>query len=128
MRAPMGWIVLLGGSEAGAWGAPGAIQRLVDNLPAERFQHLGLGALGPRGGSQSSWGGAPCNLYFEQGAAQLEELARILGSLLSRPGHEVTPKALPISELARRRAARSFSYCSASSAPWVPRGRPPWSP
>ena len=28
-----GWIVLHTGSEAGAWGAPGMAQRLLDSLP-----------------------------------------------------------------------------------------------
>jgi peptide/nickel transport system substrate-binding protein len=120
----MGFIVLVGGSEAGAWGAPGAIQRLIEDLPSERFQHLGLGPLGPprAGGGQPQWGGNPCDLYFEQGAAQLEELARVLTSLISRPGHEVTPRPLPASELARRRASRAFSLLMGIVRPVGPPG------
>jgi peptide/nickel transport system substrate-binding protein len=120
----MGWIVLLGGTEAGAWGAPGAIQRLVDDLPAERFQHLGLGLPARPGppGTQAQWGGNPCDLFFEQGAAHLEEVARTLTSLISRPGHEVTPKPLASAELVRRRASRSFSLLMTVVRPLGPPG------
>jgi peptide/nickel transport system substrate-binding protein len=102
------WIVLQTGTEAGSWGAPGIAQRLLDGLPPEQLQRFGLGQLPPPTGS-AEWGGRPCELLLQEGGAYLEELARTLSSLLSRSGHEVAVKALPASELARRRAAGSYS-------------------
>jgi peptide/nickel transport system substrate-binding protein len=101
------WIVLQTGNEAGPWGAPGLAQRLLDGLAPERLQHFGVGPLPAPTGS-AEWGGKPCELLVQEGSAYLEELGRTVGSLLSRPGHEVTIKALPGAELARRRAAGSY--------------------
>jgi peptide/nickel transport system substrate-binding protein len=102
------WIVLQTGSEAGAWGAPGMAQRLLDGLEPGRLQRFGLGALPPAVGT-AEWGGRPCELLISEGSAYLEELAGTLSSLLSRPSHEVSVKTLPSAELARRRAKRDFS-------------------
>jgi peptide/nickel transport system substrate-binding protein len=105
------WIVLQTGSEAGTWGAPGVAQRLLDGLEPGRLQRFGLGALPPPASAAAGaeWGGKPCELLVSEGAAYLEELARTLASMLSRPSHEVTAKAIPASELARRRATGAFS-------------------
>lgn len=103
----VGWIVLRTGQEAGAWGAPGVAQQLVDALPAERLQHLGLGSL-PSPVGDPAWGGPPGALLFDEGAAQLGEIARTIASLLSRPGHELVAQPMPRAELARRRSSGAF--------------------
>ncbi len=106
---PAGFVVLRTGNEAGAWGAPGVAQQIIDGLPKERIQHLGLGESHAGEGAPLEWGGPRCELHFLQGSAQMEELARIIASLLSRPGHEVEPRALAAAELARRRSTGSYA-------------------
>jgi peptide/nickel transport system substrate-binding protein len=103
------WIVLQTGPEAGPWGAPGIAQRLLDGLEPGRLQRFGLGQLPPPAGTAAEWGGKPCELLVGEGSAYLEELARTLSSMLSRPSHEVTVRTLPPAELARRRAAGAYS-------------------
>lgn len=102
------WIVLQTGAEAGSWGGPGVAQRLLDGLGPERFQRFGLGAM-PAPTASAEWGGRPCELWVHEGSAFMGELGRTLGSLLSRPGHEVAVRAAPSAEMARRRAAGTFS-------------------
>jgi peptide/nickel transport system substrate-binding protein len=104
----VGWIVLQTGTEAGPWAAPGIAQRLLDGLEPGRLQRFGLGPLPPPTGT-AEWGGKPCDLLVGEGSAYLEELARTLSSLLSRPSHEVTVKTLSPAELARRRTTGAFS-------------------
>jgi peptide/nickel transport system substrate-binding protein len=115
------WIVLQTGNEAGAWGAPGLAQRLLDGLAPERFQHFGLGALPTPTGS-AEWGGKPCELLIQEGSAYLEELGRTVSSLLSRPGHEVSVKALPGADLGRRRAAGSYGLLLGVVRPFAAQG------
>jgi peptide/nickel transport system substrate-binding protein len=103
------WIVVQTGSEAGPWGAPGLAQRLLDGLDPGRLQRFGLGPLPPPSSPAAEWGGKPCELLVVEGSAYLEELARTLSSMLSRPSHEVTVKTVPGPELARRRASGAFS-------------------
>jgi peptide/nickel transport system substrate-binding protein len=103
------WIVLQTGAEAGTWGAPGVAQRLLDGLDPGRMQRFGLGPLPPPTSPGAEWGGKPCELLVLEGSAYLEELARTLSSILSRPSHEVTVKTVPAPELARRRTAGAFS-------------------
>ncbi len=103
------WIVLQTGAEAGPWGAPGIAQRLLDGLDPGRLQRFGLGPLPPPASPSAEWGGKACELLVVEGSAYLEELARTLCSMLSRPSHEVTVKSVPAAELARRRAAGAFS-------------------
>ena len=102
-----GWIVLQTGTEAGVWGLPGIAQKLVDALPSERLQHLGLGSLPPPRG-EATWGGPSGPLYFEEGSAQLAEIARTMASILSRPGHELVPEAVSRAELQRKRQSGGF--------------------
>jgi peptide/nickel transport system substrate-binding protein len=102
------WIVLQTGAEAGPWGGPGVAQRLLDGLEPERFQRFGLGTMPPPSGS-AEWGGRPCELWVNEGSAFMGELGRTLSSLLSRPAHEVAVRAAPSAEIARRRAAGTFS-------------------
>jgi peptide/nickel transport system substrate-binding protein len=102
------WIVLQTGTEAGLWGGPGVAQRLLDGLAPERFQRFGLGSM-PAPTGNAEWGGRPCELWVHEGSAFMGELGRTLSSVLSRPGHEVAVRAAPALELARRRAAGTFS-------------------
>jgi peptide/nickel transport system substrate-binding protein len=115
-----GWIVLHTGAEAGTWGAPGTAQRLLDSLPPERLERFALGPV-PPATAAGGWGGRPCELLIEEGSAYLDELARTLASLLSRPGHEVTPKTLSAGELARRRSTGNYSLLLGIARPF---GRP----
>lgn len=103
----VGWIVLQTGTEAGPWGAPGVAQQLADSLPAERLQHLGLGPVPPPTG-EARWGGPAGMLLFEEGSAHLSEIARTITSILSRPGHELTPHSISRADLDRRRASGAF--------------------
>jgi peptide/nickel transport system substrate-binding protein len=102
------WIVLQTGTEAGPWGGPGVAQRLLDGLAPERFQRFGLGIL-PAPTGDAEWGGRPCELWVRDGSAYLGELARMLSSLLSRPGHEVAVRVASAAEIAHRRSAGTFS-------------------
>lgn len=97
------WIVLWIGTSAGAFGLPGAAQRLVDALPPERLSHLGLGPLPPATGDPG-WSGPPAELLVDEGSAHLLEVARTLAGILSRPGHEVTVVPLSRAEIERRKA------------------------
>jgi peptide/nickel transport system substrate-binding protein len=115
------WIVLQTGNEAGAWGAPGLAQRLIDGLAPERFQHFGLGPLPAPTGS-AEWGGKPCELLVQEGSAYLEELGKTVASLLSRPGHEVTVKSLSGAELGRRRTSGNFSLSLGVVRPFATQG------
>jgi peptide/nickel transport system substrate-binding protein len=120
-RGAVGWVVLQTGGQAGAWGAAGIAQRIADGLSPERLQHLGLGAI-PAATGSAEWGGSPCDLYVQEGAAQLEELAKVVASLVSRPGHEVTPKPASLAELSKRRAASAFSLMIGVVRPMGPPG------
>lgn len=104
-----GFVVLRTGNEAGAWGAPGVAQQIIDSVPRERLQHLGLGEMTAEAGRAIDWGGPRCDLYFPQGSAQLAEIAGIVALLISRPGHEVEARPLPWAELVRRRANGSYA-------------------
>jgi peptide/nickel transport system substrate-binding protein len=112
-----GWIVLHTGADAGAWGVPGLAQRLLDSLPPERLERFALGPV-PPATAAGGWGGRPCELLIEEGSAYLDELARTLASLLSRPGHEVTPRALSAADLARRRVAGNYSLLLGIARPF----------
>jgi peptide/nickel transport system substrate-binding protein len=115
------WIVLQCGAEAGPWGAPGVAQQLLDGLEPGTLQRFGLGPLAPKAGV-AEWGGKSCDLLVAEGSAYLEDLARTLSSLLSRPGHEVTVKTLPAGELSRRRTTGAFSLLLSVVRPFAGTG------
>jgi peptide/nickel transport system substrate-binding protein len=115
-----GWIVLHTGADAGAWGVPGLAQRLLDGLPPERLERFALGSVPPASGA-GGWGGRPCDLLTAEGSAYMDELARTVAALLSRPGHEVTPRAVSAVELSRRRATGNYSLLLGIARPF---GRP----
>jgi peptide/nickel transport system substrate-binding protein len=108
-RAPsIGFVVLRTGPLAAAWAAPGIAERLVASMDRARFAHLGLSLLGP-GAGDAAWGGAPCELFVDQGSPYLVEVANVVAAVLSRPGHEIRPSPLPLAELRRRRLDGSYA-------------------
>jgi peptide/nickel transport system substrate-binding protein len=106
---PLGWVVLHTGKDAGAWGAPGVAQRLLDALPSGRLSHLGLsGASGGRGGA-TAWGGEAAEIVVMEGAVHLEQIAKELAATFSSPGHELRVAVRPRSEVEYRRARGRFA-------------------
>lgn len=116
-----GWVLLHTGKDAGAWGAPGVAQRLLDAVPAARLAHLGLRRLGA-GGGDPAWGGPPAEILVADGAPHLELVARELAAIMSRPGHELAPASRPARELAQRKAAGRFALLVDFARPVGPPG------
>jgi peptide/nickel transport system substrate-binding protein len=104
-----GWIVLRTGKEAGRWGAPGIAQELVDRIPRERLSHLGLALSAQSRQSSTTWGGGSVDLFVRHGSAQLVQTANTLASLLSVPGHVLTPHALSAAELEERKSSGRYA-------------------
>ncbi len=102
------WIVLRTGSEAGPWGGPGVAQRLLDGIAPERLAQLVIGSY-PAQSAPITWGGAPCDLMAPARSPHLIEVARTLASILSAPGHELSVRVLPDSEIDRRRRSRAYA-------------------
>jgi peptide/nickel transport system substrate-binding protein len=96
------WIVLWVDPRIGSFGAPGIAQRLLDTIAPERLSHLGLGPLAQASDSLA-WGGPPMELWVDEASAYMEEVAKTLGPILSRPGREITVVALPRTEIVKRR-------------------------
>ena len=96
------WVVLVVSADAGAASASGGAQRLCDAIPSEKLAHLALGA-GPAAGGDPGWTGPSVDLLVDEGAPHLLEVARAVGPILSRPGHEVTVAPVPRGELLRRK-------------------------
>lgn len=97
-----GWILLGAGQGLGEHGAPGAAQRLADDLPRDSIAHLGLGAL-PAGKPGVGWSGPPTDLVVDKDAVYLTEVADAIAAVLSGPDHEVTVRRLPRAEVRDRR-------------------------
>ena len=102
-----GWAVLRSGSRAGAWGAPGVTQGLLDGIAPARLQHLGLQGIPPARGQQK-WGGDPADLLYPSDSPHLGQVARSLASLLSSTDHTLTPRERPTAELERRRVRGDY--------------------
>jgi peptide/nickel transport system substrate-binding protein len=113
------WLVLVTGSDAGPFGAPGAAQRLVDAFPPERLAHLGLGPL-PAANGDPAWGGPPCDLLVDETAAHSIEAARAIAAVISRPSHEVTVATVPRAEIGRRRARNKATLAIEIARPLGP--------
>ena len=103
-----GWVVLRTGREAGAWGAPGVVQRLLDAIAPSELAHLGVHGM-PAASGTPGWGGAPGELLVFDDCPHLIEIARALSALLHRPGHEIASVSRPRRELEQRRASRQFA-------------------
>jgi len=103
-----GWVVLHTGKDAGAWGAPGVAQGLLDAIPPARLAHLGLKRLGS-GGGVPTWGGPPAELLVADDSPHLGLVARELAAILGRPGHELTLAPRPRRDLVQRKASGRFA-------------------
>lgn len=100
--------VLLPGKAAGAWGAPGTLQGLLDAVPAQQLSHLGLRGLPAQARGSSAWGGPSTTLAVLGGAPQLVAIARAVAGALSTPGHELSVVEKTADELAGLRQSQQF--------------------
>lgn len=103
-----GFAVLLAGKAAGAWGAPGTLQALLDAVPAQRLSHLGLKALPAQAVGSAAWGGPTTSIAVLSGAPQLAAVARALAATLSTPGHELSVVEKSAEELLALQTTRQF--------------------
>jgi peptide/nickel transport system substrate-binding protein len=106
--SPYGFAVLLAGKTAGAWGAPGTLQALLDAIPSGRLSHLGLRGLPERARGSASWGGPSTTIAVNGAAPQLVAVARALASAMSTPGHELTVDEKSLEELGGAKSSRQF--------------------
>ncbi len=105
----LGWVILRTGKDAGAWGAPGVAQKLLDAIPSGRLTYLGLGSTsGGRGGSPA-WGGEPAEILVPDGSPHLEQIGKELVALMSGPSHELRVASRPRVEVQYRREQSRFS-------------------
>jgi peptide/nickel transport system substrate-binding protein len=103
-----GFAVLMSGKAAGAWGAPGTLQALLDAVPAPQLSHLGLRGLPARAQGSPAWGGPSTTLSVLGSAPQLVAIARALSASLSTPGHQLTVVEKTAEELAAHKSSRDF--------------------
>lgn len=103
-----GFAVLLAGKAAGAWGAPGILQALLDAIPAEQLSHLGLRGLPARTSGSARWGGPTTSIAVLASAPQLVAVARALATALSSPGHALMIAEKTADELSALRASREY--------------------
>jgi peptide/nickel transport system substrate-binding protein len=103
-----GFAVLMAGKAAGAWGAPGTLQALLDAVPAPQLSHLGVRALPTQPVGSVGWGGPTTTIAVLSGAPQLGAIARALAGTLSTPGHELTVVEKTAEELAGLQTSRQF--------------------
>jgi peptide/nickel transport system substrate-binding protein len=104
----LGFVILRTGPLAGPWGAPGIAGRLVGAVDPARLAHLGLGEHGAPGAAVQ-WGGPPSELLVQEGSPYLSEVANVLASVFSAPGHELRPVPLPQAEMRRRTQGGKFA-------------------
>ena len=104
-----GFAVLQAGKQAGAWGAPGIVQSLLDAVPAQQLAHLGLRGLPARPSAPQRWGGPPTTIAVLASAPQLVAVARALATTLSAPGHELTVSEKNAEELAALRDTKQYA-------------------
>ena len=100
--------VILAGKAAGAWGAPGTLQSLLDAVPASQLSHLGLRGLPAQATGSPAWGGPATSIAVLDGAPQLVAVARALAATLSTPGHELLVVEKSAAELNDLRNSRQF--------------------
>jgi peptide/nickel transport system substrate-binding protein len=103
-----GFAVLLAGKAAGAWGAPGTLQALLDAIPAGQLSHLGVRGLPQQSSGSAAWGGPATTVSVLANAPQLAAVARAVAATLSTPGHELTVVEKSAEELASQQANRQF--------------------
>lgn len=115
----VGVVALHVGREAGSLDVPGVAQQLCDGLTPQRLAHLNLGA--PWSVSANNgWTGAPTSLLVLDDSPYLRELAETVAASLSRPGHEVSARPTPSSELRERLRTRAFSLALGAYRPLWP--------
>jgi peptide/nickel transport system substrate-binding protein len=105
---PYAYAVLLPGKLAGAWGAPGTLQALLDAIPAQRLSHLGLRALPRQPRGSAAWGGPPTSIAVSAAAPQLVAVARALAAAMSTTGHELSVAEKSADELVALQASQKF--------------------
>lgn len=105
---PIGYATLFVGRDAGAWDAPGLPQRICDAIAPSRLAQFALGPAWPVEPSDG-WGGPSGPLLVRDDSPYLQELATTVAGLLSRPGHELTVRAVSADELSQRRTSRLFT-------------------
>jgi len=103
-----GFAVLMPGKAAGAWGAPGTLQALLDAVPAEQLSHLGVRGLPAQPSGSRAWGGPPTTIAVPSNAPQLAAVARALAASLSTPGHELSVVEKTASEIQALQSSRQF--------------------
>jgi peptide/nickel transport system substrate-binding protein len=100
--------VLMAGKAAGAWGAPGTLQGLLDAVPAGQLSHLGVRGLPAQPSGSPAWGGPTTTIAVLANAPQLGAIARALAATLSTPGHELSVVEKTAEELATLQNGRQF--------------------
>ncbi len=115
----VGWALLRTGHDAGTWDTPGVAQRLADGIAPSLLAHLAPGPPWTVEPDQG-WGGPPCELLVRDDAPYLVELARAIAAALTRPSHEVTPRAIAASTLRERRASRAYALAIDAVRPFAP--------
>ena len=103
-----GFAVLMSGRLAGAWGAPGTLQALLDAVPQQQLAHLGLRGLPTHSAGDPRWGGASLEMAVPEATPQLTAIARALATTLSTAGHVLTIAEKSVEELGRLRASNQF--------------------
>jgi peptide/nickel transport system substrate-binding protein len=100
--------VMLAGKAAGAWGAPGTLQALLDAVPASQLSHLGARGLPTQAVGSPAWGGPATSIAVLGGAPQLVAIARALAATLSTPGHELIVVEKSAAELSDLQSTHQF--------------------
>jgi len=100
--------VLMAGKAARAFGAPGALQPLLDAIPSSQLAHLGLRGLPERASGSASWGGPATTIAAPSGAPQLVAAAQAIAGSLSTQGHALSVVEKSAAEIAELRASRQF--------------------
>lgn len=102
-----GWAVLITGRDANDWDAPGIAQRLADGIPYGRLASLHPGNPWTADAPQP-WGGPAVSLLVRDDAPWLVAMANAIAAAITNPGHEVTVKPVPPSEIVSKRTSRLF--------------------
>ncbi|MDF3066510.1 MAG: uncharacterized protein K0R38_2111 [Polyangiaceae bacterium] len=103
-----GFAVLMAGKTAGAWGAAGTLQSLLDAIPAARLLHLGLRGLPLQTQGSAAWGGPATTIAVHGAAPQLVAVARALAAAMGVPGHELTVAEKSAEDLGALKSSRQF--------------------
>ncbi len=103
-----GFAVLMAGKSAGAWGAPGTLQALLDAIPPGHLTHLGLRGLPTQAVGSARWGGPATTIAVLQSAPQLVAVARALAASLATPGHPLVVAEKTAAEFVALKASGQY--------------------